>query len=94
MNKSAPAKRRLIIMMSYISLFYFPFSIFAEKSLEVYSNSVKPLLEKHCYKCHGPDKQKGDFRLDKLDPDMINGPNADFWHEALNQINGMGESSK
>jgi cytochrome c551/c552 len=25
---------------------------------------VRPILEKHCYECHGPDKQKNGYRLD------------------------------
>lgn len=25
---------------------------------------VRPILEKHCYECHGPEKQKNDYRLD------------------------------
>lgn len=25
---------------------------------------VRPILEKHCYECHGPQKQKNDYRLD------------------------------
>ncbi len=25
---------------------------------------VRPLLEKHCYECHGPEKQKNGYRLD------------------------------
>lgn len=27
--------------------------------------TIRPLLVKHCYSCHGPDKQKGDLRLDR-----------------------------
>jgi mono/diheme cytochrome c family protein len=29
-----------------------------------YARDVRPLLQKHCYECHGPDKQKSGFRLD------------------------------
>ena len=29
-----------------------------------YAKQVHPILERHCFKCHGPDKQKGDLRLD------------------------------
>ena len=25
---------------------------------------IKPLFEANCYKCHGPEKQKSEFRLD------------------------------
>ncbi|MCB1237562.1 MAG: DUF1592 domain-containing protein [Verrucomicrobiae bacterium] len=26
--------------------------------------AIRPLLEEHCFRCHGPEKQKGDLRLD------------------------------
>ena len=29
-----------------------------------FSRDVLPLLEKHCFKCHGPEKQKGGLRFD------------------------------
>ena len=29
-----------------------------------YTRDVKPLFAKYCIGCHGPDKQKGDLRLD------------------------------
>src|SRR5437016_8150023 len=28
-----------------------------------FSREVRPLLEKHCFKCHGPEKQKGGLRF-------------------------------
>jgi hypothetical protein len=28
------------------------------------SGDVQPILKKHCYSCHGPQKQKGEYRLD------------------------------
>jgi ankyrin repeat protein len=30
-----------------------------------FARDVQPLLEKHCYECHGPKKQKNGFRLDR-----------------------------
>jgi len=30
------------------------------------SADVRPFLDQHCFKCHGPEKQKGDLRLDNL----------------------------
>lgn len=29
-----------------------------------FESKVRPLLNQHCFKCHGPDKQQGDLRLD------------------------------
>ncbi|MEQ8784699.1 MAG: DUF1549 domain-containing protein [Pirellulaceae bacterium] len=31
-----------------------------------FESKVRPLLAENCYKCHGPDKQKGDLRLDAI----------------------------
>ena len=30
-----------------------------------FAKQIQPLLQKHCYACHGPDKQKGGLRLDE-----------------------------
>src|SRR6187551_2521989 len=31
---------------------------------EFFEKQVRPVLVQHCYKCHGPDKQKAELRLD------------------------------
>ncbi len=31
---------------------------------EFFEKSVRPVLAEHCYKCHGPEKQKAELRLD------------------------------
>ena len=74
-------------LVPFLSFALLSLSAFSADSIQTFNKSIKPLLEKHCVQCHGAKKQKGDFRIDNLNPDMINGPNADFWHEALNQIN-------
>ena len=55
-----------------------------------YQNHVRPILQTHCFECHGEEKQKGEMRLDILDWDMVNGYDAERWHSALNVIN-LGE---
>ena len=57
---------------------------------EVFKKDVLPVLHKHCFACHGEKKQKGDLRLDTLDPDIVKGTSAERWHDALNKIN-LGE---
>ena len=52
-----------------------------------FSDQVQPILTEFCVGCHGPQKQEGDVRLDKLDPDMVAGNDAERWHQALNLIN-------
>ena len=34
---------------------------------DLFESQVRPLLAQHCYKCHGPMKQKGGIRLDGPD---------------------------
>lgn len=48
---------------------------------------VAPILQKHCYGCHGVDKPKGDLRIDRLDPDLIKGKDGDHWREVLDRLN-------
>src|SRR6185369_5294026 len=33
--------------------------------VEKFEKEVRPVLEESCFKCHGPDKQKGGLRLDR-----------------------------
>ena len=57
---------------------------------DVFQEEVKPLLQSHCFKCHGQKKQKGDLRLDTLDSNIVQGTSAERWHDVLNNIN-LGE---
>src|SRR5262245_27352856 len=36
------------------------------KALEFFESKVRPLLAERCLECHGPEKQKGNLRLDSL----------------------------
>ncbi len=58
--------------------------------LAAYQKEVRPVLAKLCFECHGAEKQKGDIRFDTLDPDLANGPDAETWQDALDQLN-LGE---
>jgi mono/diheme cytochrome c family protein len=44
-------------------------------------------LEKHCVRCHGPQKEEGDIRLDKLSRDFKAGLDTHHWAEALDKVN-------
>ena len=37
----------------------------ADSAVPDFARDVQPLFKKHCYECHGPDKQKNGFRLDR-----------------------------
>src|SRR6059058_2394726 len=41
-----------------------------------FEKDVRPIFEKHCVKCHGPDKQKGDLRLDEKTAALKGGENG------------------
>src|SRR3954463_2239710 len=38
----------------------------AAKTGVTYDGDIKPIFEKSCFKCHGPEKQKAKLRLDSL----------------------------
>ena len=44
-------------------------------------------LEEHCKQCHGPDKQKGKFRVDDLSFTIEDLRNAERWQKILNSLN-------
>ena len=44
-------------------------------------------LEKHCIRCHGPQKDEGDIRIDRLSRDFKAGLDAHHWAEALDKVN-------
>ncbi len=48
---------------------------------------VAPLFQKHCYGCHGAEKAKGKLRIDKLNPDLVNGKDGDHWREVHDRLN-------
>jgi hypothetical protein len=44
-------------------------------------------IEKHCVRCHGPQKKKGELRIDQLSRDFKSGTDAQRWAEVIEQIN-------
>jgi len=52
-------------------------------NLSGFHTSIRPALEQSCLECHGPKKQKGKFRIDNLDPNLINGGDKDWWLEVM-----------
>ena len=58
-----------------------------KSDVDGFRQSVQPLLEKYCVDCHGPDKQKGDMRLDEIDPDVVRGTNFDQWEDVREAFN-------
>lgn len=44
-------------------------------------------LATHCIKCHGPEKEKGELRIDRLSREFKSGVDAHRWREVLEVIN-------
>ena len=76
--------------MRFVAFILFLLPALMARADEVFKKDVLPVLNKHCFGCHGEKKQKGDLRLDILDPDIVQGTSAERWHDALNKIN-LGE---
>jgi len=47
----------------------------------------RALFKEHCVACHGPEKQKGKFRVDDLPLTITNVEIAEKWQKVLNQMN-------
>ncbi len=47
----------------------------------------EPFLKTHCLRCHGPEKEKGDLRIDRLSRDFNSGVDGQFWAEIVERIN-------
>ena len=53
-----------------------------------FGEQVKPILQEHCFKCHGEKKQKGDLRLDTLSQDLLGDRvAAETWHDVRDTLN-------
>ena len=56
-----------------------------------FENEIRPILAKHCFQCHGSDKQESKIRFDTLSTNLIeNRPAAETWHDALTSLD-LGE---
>ncbi|MDX1926858.1 MAG: DUF1592 domain-containing protein [Pirellulaceae bacterium] len=69
-----------------------PIAIAIAVSLCVYfpAQGAEPLeafLQKHCLRCHGSDKAKGDLRIDQLSRDFKLGTDTHQWAEVMEQVN-------
>jgi hypothetical protein len=51
------------------------------------AGEFETFLEKHCVGCHGPEKEKGDLRIDQLSRDFKLGADSHFWADVIEQVN-------
>ena len=69
--------------------------VFAHAHLAAETHDIKPqvpvrhqaLLQQNCQSCHGPDKQKGKFRVDELPYTITTVEAAERWQKVLNALN-------
>ena len=51
------------------------------------SEPFESFLKAHCISCHGPDKEKGDLRIDQLSRQFRLGEDAHVWAEIIEKVN-------
>ena len=49
--------------------------------------TFEAFLEKHCNRCHGPEKPKGELRLNQLSRDFKSGADSHRWAEVIERVN-------
>lgn len=67
-------------------------TLFAFGSLLTVSTAVaeepfEAFLRAHCIRCHGPEKEKGDLRIDELSRDFQLGADTHHWAEVIENVN-------
>ncbi|NQV28484.1 MAG: DUF1587 domain-containing protein, partial [Rhodopirellula sp.] len=46
-----------------------------------FQESVGPILTRSCLACHGPERSEGRLRVDRLNADLLTGPDVERWRE-------------
>jgi hypothetical protein len=72
------------------SVFCLPAILVASLGLAGAVRAAEPFdafLETYCISCHGPKKEKGDLRIDRLSRDFKLGADAHHWAEMIEQVN-------
>jgi hypothetical protein len=55
----------------------------SEKQFE---EQIRPFLTRHCLECHGTDRPKGKFRVDRLSTDFADRATRDRWQSVLQRV--------
>lgn len=48
-------------------------------NLDQFRKSIAPVLTQKCLACHGPESTMANLRVDRLNPDLLTGPDVDRW---------------
>ena len=76
----------LVVVASALLFTTAPAQQAARPADKVYGEQVRPFLVKHCQECHGPEKAKGKFRIDQLDPTLATKAAQDRWGTVKEQM--------
>ncbi|MEM0925453.1 MAG: DUF1587 domain-containing protein, partial [Planctomycetota bacterium] len=74
-SRSLLAAAVLLMLTGFAS----PRSVDAEEGH--YEQHILPILQQACFECHRGDQAEGNFRADRLDPDLITGDDVAWWLE-------------
>jgi hypothetical protein len=65
LNKRAIRRAPLVVALALA----IPGTLLAKTPIQVYHGTIVPILEKHCYECHGDGYDKGKVAFDRLESD-------------------------
>ena len=65
----------------------FAFASLLTVSTAVAEEPFEAFLKTHCLRCHGPEKVKGDLRIDELSRDFQLGADTHHWAEVIENVN-------
>src|SRR5579864_6397205 len=82
---------RLAVFLALAGLALLPVSSTAQQAkpgpAPEFATDVSPYLDRHCVRCHGQEKQKGDLRIDTLERDFSKSAVASRWMDIMERIN-------
>ena len=70
-----------------IRFFYILFACVSGTVMVSAAEPFEAFLKTHCVRCHGPEKAKGDLRIDQLSRDFKTGVDGHLWAEIVERIN-------
>ncbi|MEM7010538.1 MAG: DUF1592 domain-containing protein [Verrucomicrobiota bacterium] len=68
------------------NVFLIPLFFFTASSISA-QEPFEAFLQTHCVSCHGPDKEKGNLRVDQLSRNFQLGEDSHLWAEVIDRIN-------
>jgi hypothetical protein len=86
------ASRSILLWLVVLCFIFLQVSNYADPGkpipdLNGWKSTVQPFLAKHCYSCHGSEKQKGGLNLEESDGDILDLTQAGIWHEIVGVLN-------